>query len=1136
MFQQLRKRLEDGLDSIEHLAGVAQHPHPPQAPQGAAGPGAAPTAPLAPGAAAAGSTPASTATLPASSSTGPSTPPRRSTDPGRTPSPRPPRTASPTPLRESALRASSPSPSPSSGAAKPPLPSLPFTSALSSLQRSLALPIPRLPHPSDREDRPQPPRLSRQSSVGSGTDREMDDVAPPGGAGHAARLALEDRLRGVFAIGDDSGTTTPQELLPQAAAGGQGVPGVDIIPSTPTLTPGRTPQQPPMSLPSEKDASEASDASHASQAGEAQDVDLALAAAVPLPDSPLLGSTIPLPVSPAPSAPTPTPTPGSGSSSAHANEVQRSREPSLSLSAASRRGSESAFSLSSTDMPATSLPRTPTRLPEGKVASPAPVRLPGAALPVALVLGAGAGAGGAGEGDRSFTSESEVDSVLDRLEEHAEAGAGELPSASSTVSTTPGPASLTPAAAPAPAPQAQRSAAPATASTTELDPPIEPELTLPPRTDVRSPLPLPQEEDETDEEKRRLRERLELVEGRFAEISTSFKRLQAERQALTALLKAHTPVISTADVDGLRAHFELLERQQQQGKEEVLKLQGQIRQQEDRMEELRDTHRLEGQSRSEQVDRLQKQLAESEALLAASAAEASKAAAASAGRAAEVDALKSEGEKLRAVAREEEEKRSKAISLLKTVRQKLVKAEKERDEALARAAEALKGLEDARGREREALAEVDRERERARAERERETSALRGQFEREMAGTRERAEREARLRREKYELDAIHAKAAFDKELGAKSARINTLESANGALTAERDQLFDELQMRQAEAESSRSALELAQAQSAELAYQIRELSDRLAVAADELAEARRSGGGEDEGRRREVQRLLAESEQRAELRVAELRERLSALGRERQAAEEEWTRDLAERNREVDRLRRVIEGKDREYAQAVREKRERDDRVEGVQREMQRLQERVAAAEAEVAAQKAEGERVKREEAGVRRELDGVRQKLEEREREAEEARAREQQVRSSNKTLRDELRKVQSSAALLERGRNPGVGYWSSRPGLTSPTGTNGTGPNGSIDSAAASTSDVRSRSSTEGNGYPPGSPVQSESSLAKENKNEEEVNLEYLRNVILQFLEHKEMRPNLVRVLSVILRFTPQETRRLLAKVGN
>ncbi len=33
---------------------------------------------------------------------------------------------------------------------------------------------------------------------------------------------------------------------------------------------------------------------------------------------------------------------------------------------------------------------------------------------------------------------------------------------------------------------------------------------------------------------------------------------------------------------------------------------------------------------------------------------------------------------------------------------------------------------------------------------------------------------------------------------------------------------------------------------------------------------------------------------------------------------------------------------------------------------------------------------------------------------------------------------------------------------------------------------------------------------------NKNDEEVNLEYLRNVVLQFLEHKEMRVSASRLL--------------------
>jgi hypothetical protein len=88
--------------------------------------------------------------------------------------------------------------------------------------------------------------------------------------------------------------------------------------------------------------------------------------------------------------------------------------------------------------------------------------------------------------------------------------------------------------------------------------------------------------------------------------------------------------------------------------------------------------------------------------------------------------------------------------------------------------------------------------------------------------------------------------------------------------------------------------------------------------------------------------------------------------------------------------------------------------------------------------------------------------------------------------------MRKVQSSAALLERQRNPGVGYWTSRQAQSS------------VDvrtSISSNSSDVPSR---------PGSPQPAVSPVKNEDaKNEQEVNLEYLRNVILQFLEHKEMR---------------------------
>ncbi len=124
-----------------------------------------------------------------------------------------------------------------------------------------------------------------------------------------------------------------------------------------------------------------------------------------------------------------------------------------------------------------------------------------------------------------------------------------------------------------------------------------------------------------------------------------------------------------------------------------------------------------------------------------------------------------------------------------------------------------------------------------------------------------------------------------------------------------------------------------------------------------------------------------------------------------------------------------------------------------------------------------------------------------------------------------------MQSSVALLEKQRGPGVGYWASRNG-------NGNESTSEIRSPVSSVSDLTSRETS------------SRPSSPSTGKSEEEVNFEYLRNVILQFLEHKEMRvrsdssicvrvllmslqPHLIRILSTILRFTPQETRRLIAK---
>jgi GRIP domain-containing protein len=78
-----------------------------------------------------------------------------------------------------------------------------------------------------------------------------------------------------------------------------------------------------------------------------------------------------------------------------------------------------------------------------------------------------------------------------------------------------------------------------------------------------------------------------------------------------------------------------------------------------------------------------------------------------------------------------------------------------------------------------------------------------------------------------------------------------------------------------------------------------------------------------------------------------------------------------------------------------------------------------------------------------------------------------------------------VQSSAALLDRQRGPGVGYWSLA----------------STPDVSASLSSPSSPSSRPSGSSRPDSPVTK--------SNDGDTNIEYLRNVILQFLEHKEMR---------------------------
>ncbi|KAJ3844876.1 hypothetical protein F5878DRAFT_21405 [Lentinula raphanica] len=600
--------------------------------------------------------------------------------------------------------------------------------------------------------------------------------------------------------------------------------------------------------------------------------------------------------------------------------------------------------------------------------------------------------------------------------------------------------------------------------------------------------------------------------ARFADVSTSFKRLQAEKTAADTVLREFTPLESIRDSDALRDFLHNVALKTELSQEEIKRLNTKLQTQESRIEELRDTHRLESHSQSNQIDSLKKQLEESELLMKALQASND-----------ELSALKAENEHLngevakgKEMVKDEEDKRSKAISLLKTVRQKLAKAEKDRDEAAKELSVSKEKERGERAREEAEKLKHQTEIDTLNAERDKALNGLKAQFDRELAVTKERHEKDLAAVRAELELGAVTAKAAFDKELATKNARITQLENSLNAVVRDKNSFFERVQISQAELESSQVHLESLQSQNAELQHQLREQGDRIAILTEELSEARRehdlpsSNFSKDSTltSSEDTARLLTSVEVKYEAKLTELKRVLNNMEKERNESDAEWSRKLREKNKELERLGSLL-------GTATQSKAQDDGVVENLKLEITTLQQQITAGRTEVSELRTQIAQLKENETTFSTREAEADTKIKVLEQKLEELKSRESQIRATNKTLRDELRKVQSSAALLDRQRNPGIGYWNSR-------------------TEAKSSESVNSSSTS----LPPTSRTSSDNARNSHNspakKEEEEVNLEYLRNVILQFLEHKEMRPNLVRVLSIILHFTPQETRRLIAKV--
>lgn len=322
-------------------------------------------------------------------------------------------------------------------------------------------------------------------------------------------------------------------------------------------------------------------------------------------------------------------------------------------------------------------------------------------------------------------------------------------------------------------------------------------------------------------------------------------------------------------------------------------------------------------------------------------------------------AAAAEYDKLKVVAKEEEEKRIKALSLLRALRQKLVKNEQDNrdsDRVIAEARASEKQAQDTLKADR---ARFDSEIVALRAAQEQQVNKLKQSFERETATLKQQYERDATNKKGQFELNAITAKAQQAKDLSAREARIQQLEATVRELSTARDGVFAQLQARQAEVESSAAQQEALKTRAAELKYEAAEQRDRAAALQDEVDDLRRHrhDSARDEGTTR---RLLEEAEARHAHKVRDLEARAQQLERDRREIEDEMGRNLQERLREVERLRAALAKKDVDFADSVQNSQKREKEIDEAQKARAEVEKRLKTVEASLEALQDDADRAR--------------------------------------------------------------------------------------------------------------------------------------------------------------------------------
>jgi hypothetical protein len=158
--------------------------------------------------------------------------------------------------------------------------------------------------------------------------------------------------------------------------------------------------------------------------------------------------------------------------------------------------------------------------------------------------------------------------------------------------------------------------------------------------------------------------------------------------------------------------------------------------------------------------------------------------------------------------------------------------------------------------------------------------------------------------------------STLSKDIAAKESHISALEQSVRSLSSEKSELFDQLQLRQAELESSQLQMDSLQSQNNELQYQLRECNDRIALLAEELSDARQglhdSTSPDAHDSTVGLDSMLSAVEAKYEIRLSDLQKRFDAAEKERSEAEVEWSRKLSDKAKELDGLKKALSSVDK--------------------------------------------------------------------------------------------------------------------------------------------------------------------------------------------------------------------------------